>query len=211
MFQLNYISSLLILVYYLIPNHIDVDKIINSYNEKKYFPLVKCHIESKLQKNEIFCDTLFNRNENNKSFNILLIPQYVFKYDTINDKLDLYFDSINPINRAILFNKNKYLSSLLFMKNDTFFCPNKIAVSTNFNCGKNIYREANYQKSLKFVLRQDPILVFKDPNIERVWFYINRDKHFYAYTYDSICYNLDDFFNNENLSKYSIPEHLLIK
>ena len=122
----------------------------------------------------------------------------MFQNDTLNDdKIELNFDSINPINRAIIFKNNKYFGSLLFTERDSiFFCPciRKTSAYTDLYCDKYVYRESSYVRSLKQLLKKEPTFVFKVPKFERVWFYIDENRKIFVFTYESECYELEDFF-----------------
>lgn len=61
------------------------------------------------------------------------------------------------------------------------------------NCGKYVYRENDYIRSLKHLLKKEPFLIFKDSNFELVWFYIDENKKINVYTYESENYYLEYF------------------
>jgi len=191
---------------------VGVDSILKNYNEDEYISFIVSILVKELQRDNINLCTakhITKRSTKNIGFNVLLIPQILFEYDKINNnKISVFFDSINPINRAIIYKKNKYFGSLLSTEHDnTFFCPRlrKMSGYTNLNCGKYIYRENEYSKSLKRLLKKEPFLVFKEPSFERVWFYIDKNRKPFVFTYDSECYELEYFFSNKNLLKYSMP------
>jgi len=197
---------------------IGIDSILNSYNADKYFPFIIDVLDKELHDNDIdlpCAKPFINRNTQSEGLKILLIPQFSFQNDIINDdKIDLHFDSSNPINRAIIFNKIKYFGSLLFTERDSIlFCPcfRKTAAYTNLDCGKYVYRESDYMRSLKHLLKKEPFIVFKDPNFERVWFYVDKNKNIFAYTYESEEYELGVFFRKKDLSKYSLPIHSILR
>lgn len=204
---------------------IGVDSILNNYNEDEYLPFVinvlydeyyDSYIEPPCTK-----EFIVSRSINNEGINILIIPQFLIQYDTTNDGINnLHRDSIYPINRSVIFNKSKYLGTLLFIEDQNkyydssiftpdsiLFCPcvKKSTGYTDLRCGKYIYREKNYTKSLKQLIKKEPVIIFKDPNFERVWFYIDKNKKICAFTYDFEYFELDDFFKGKNLSKYSMP------
>ncbi|MGB4654926.1 MAG: hypothetical protein WBH98_05805 [Bacteroidales bacterium] len=202
-----------------------VDSILNNYNKDKYLLSTINVLYDEYHDSNIEppCTKEFivSRSTKNDGINILIIPQFLIQYDTINDGIiNLHRDSIFPINRAVIFNKNKYFGSLLFIKDQNncydsslftpdsiLFCPcvRKITGYTDFRCGKYIYREKNYTKSLKQLIKKEPVIIFKDPNFERVWFYIDKNKKICVFTYDSEYFELDDFVKHKSLSKYSIP------
>lgn len=195
---------------------IGIDSILNKYNEDKYFSFIIDVLYNKYHDGNIEppCEKVFvkSRSIKNEGLNILLIPQILIQKDTIFDNIILYFDSINPINRAVIFDKKKYFASLLFTKYDSIlFCPclRKISAYTDMYCGKYIYIENNYKKSLKQLLKKKPTLVFKDPNLERVWFYTDKNRKIYVFTYESECYELEEFLRHKDLLKYSIPIHFV--
>ncbi len=202
-----------------------VDSILNNYNEGKYLlstinVLYDEYHDSNI-KPPCAKECVVSRRIKNDGVNILIIPQFLLQYDTINDRIiNLHRDSIYPINRSIIFNKNKYFGTLCFIENrnkyydsllftpdSIFFCPclRKSTGYTDLRCGKYIYQEKNYIKSLKQLIKKKPIIIFKDPNFERVWFYIDKNKNIYVFTYDSEYFELDDFFKCKNLSKYTMP------
>ncbi len=192
---------------------IGVDSILNNYNKDKYLLFTINVLYDKYHDSNIEppCTKEFivSRSTKNDGINILIIPQIFIQIDTKNDNnINLYSDSSNTINRAIIFDKNKYLGSLLFTMHDSILfcpCPSKTSAFTDLYCGKYIYREKNYTKSLKQLIKKEPIIIFKDPNFERVWFYIDKNRKIYVFTYDSEHFELNDFFKRKNLSKYSMP------
>ncbi|MBN2542665.1 hypothetical protein JXI42_07335 [bacterium] len=204
---------------------IGVDSILNNYNEDKYLPFVinvlydeyhDSYIEPPCTK-----EIIVSRSTKNDGVNILIIPQFLIQYDTINDGIiNLHRDSIYPINRSVIFNKSRYFGTLLFIEDQNkyydsslftpdsiFFCPcvRKSTGYTDLRCGKYIYREKNYTRSLKQLIKKKPVLIFKVPNFERVWFYIDKNKKICVFTYDSEYFELDVFFKRKNLLKYSMP------
>ncbi len=206
-----------------------VDSILKNFNEDKYLLNTINVLYAKYHDSNIEppCTKEFivSRGTKNVGVNILIIPQFLIQYDTINDGIiNLHRDSIYPINRCVIFYKNRYLGTLLFIKNQNkyydsslftpdsiLFCPclRKSTGNTDLRCGKYIYREKNYTKSLKQLIKKEPVIVFKDPNFERVWFYIDKNKKICVFTYDSEYFELDDFFKSKNLSKYSMPVFFL--
>lgn len=191
---------------------VGVESMLKNYNEYKYFSFTINVLNKEFQDNNIEIHSvkqISKSSKNNKGLNALLIPQFLLQYDTIsNEEIVFYFDSINPINRAIIFDESKYLGSLLFTEQaNTIYCPclSKSSAYTDFFCGKYIYRENKYSKTLRNLLKKKPVLVFKDPNFERVWFYIDSNKRILVYTYEFECYELEVFLKLKNLSKYSIP------
>lgn len=204
---------------------ISVDSILNNYNEDKYLlsTINVLYDDYHYSNIEPPCTKEFivSRSTKNEGINILIIPQFLIQYDTINDRINnLHRDSIYPINRSVIFNKNKYFGTLLFIEDQNkyydsslfipdsiLFCPcvRKSTVYTDLRCGKYIYREKNYTKSLKQLIKKEPVIIFKDPNFERVWFYIDKNKKICVFTYDFEYFELDDFFKRKNLSKYSMP------
>lgn len=169
-------------------------------------------MDKELHENNIdfICAKQFiNRKIECDGLNVLIIPQFRFQNNITNgDKIALHYDSNNPINRAIVFKKKKYFGSLLFTEHDSiFFCPciRSPSAYTNMNCGKYVYRENDYIRSLKHLLKKEPFLIFKDSNFELVWFYIDENKKINVYTYESENYYLEDLFRKKDLSKYSLP------
>lgn len=184
----------------------DAKRILREYDEDKYFFTVKKTLFKELNVNKLKIDNVSKRSKKNQEYNILLIPQYNIKYDTLNNQMDIVFDSLYPINRTILFDKDKIMGSLLFTtKYGVIFCPKKITIHTNLNCSKYICGEKQYYRSLKQLLRKKPLLIFKDPNFERVWFFIDKEKNVCVFTYDLEYYSLEDFFKINELWKYSMP------
>lgn len=191
--------------YFLDAKTSDVDYVLKRDYDNKYFSAVKCIMLKELHENRVQVDTIYNRNYNRNNINLLLIPQFILRIDTIEMKAELIFDSINPINRAILFKKNEHIASLLFNTiSDTIFCPKKITVKTHFDCVKYIYVEKEYEKSLKYLFKKKPILIFKCGNFERCWFYVNVNREICVYTYDKEDYYFEDFIKLKDFSKYSV-------
>jgi hypothetical protein len=196
---------------------VSIDSILNNYSEDKYFLFTINVLYKKFHDSNIeppyTKEFIINRRTKNEGLNILFIPQILIQIDTINDnKINLHIDSINPINRAIIFDKNKYFGSLLFTMYDSIlFCPcrRKTSSYTDLYCGKYIYRENNYTKSLKQLLKKEPILIFKEPNFERVWFYVDRNRKTFVFTYESEDYEFEDFYRHKDLSRYSMPTHFV--
>jgi hypothetical protein len=180
-----------------------------QFDESKYFQMIESIMINKLKESNIEINNISNRSESNNAINILIIPQFIIKNDT---SIKIILDSANPINRTILFDKNKIIGSLLFTENnDTIFCSTKLNGQTPFDCGKYIHREVNYYNALKALLKKKPTFIFKSSNFERVWFYIDKKNNIRVFTYDLEDYLLRDFFNKENLKKYSISESTIIK
>ena len=197
----------------------DIEKVLEDYNNRINIQVIYDVLHNELQHNNIVLlsksgNEIVNRNDKRDGYNLLLIPQFIISHDTINGDVDIILDSTTLINRAILFEKNNYLGSLVFTTDERpFFCPKEISAMTNFSCGKYIYREKDYIGSLKYVLKQNPIQIFKDPNFERVWFFIDELLQVYAITYESNCYRLIDFLKNKDNSRFSLPswENNIIK
>mgnify|MGYP000908193425 CR=1 FL=1 len=190
-----------------------VDNVIKSYDENKYFLTVKDIMYRELKENMLSINTISNRSTDCSNMNMLLIPQFILEIDTIGLVTNLFFDSINPINRAILFNKNDYVGSLLFNAfNDTLFCPKRITGLTHFDCIKYIYLEKKYNNILKHLVKKRPMLIFKCSNIERCWFYVDKSRNICVYTYDEEFYYFEDFIKIKDFSKYSaLLKHQRIK
>jgi hypothetical protein len=184
---------------------IGIEDILDKFQKEQYIAAVKTMMIEELYKCGINANDYIKKESD---MNILIIPQF-----SINcEEGKVVFDSLNPINRAVLFKRQQIIGTLLFIeKEKKIFCPSKITNLTNFDCGKYICREPYYYKSLKFLLKKSPIFIFKDKNYERLWFFIDKNQDLFVLTYDMEIYSAKVFFQMENLSEYKLLDNVLIK
>jgi hypothetical protein len=187
------------------------DTTLISFDDDKYINELIDIIQKKTIKHNIVFDNICNRKTNKSGNNILIIPQFIASRDTINSNCFMVLDSTNPINSVIIFKKNKYLGTLLFWNNDTIFCPRKIDNVTHFDCGKNIYAERRYLKSLNQILDMNPKLIFKIKNIDRAWFFVSKSNKVSSLTYDLKWLEVEEYFEESVIENHSINQYLKVR
>ncbi|MDD2388031.1 MAG: hypothetical protein PHP52_14750 [Bacteroidales bacterium] len=204
-----YLSFLIVISFSVFSKSNDTTLI--SFDDDKYINEIIDIIQKKTIKHNIVFNNICNRKTNRNGNNILIIPQFIASKDTICSKYYVKLDTVNPINSAILFKKNKYFGTLLFWNNDTIFCPRKIDNVSHFDCGKNIYAERHYLKSLNKILDMNPKLIFKIKNIDRAWFFVSNSNKVSSLTYDLKWLKVEEYFEESVIENHSINQHLKIR
>ncbi len=194
-YKLVYVFCLLS---FLLCNYVYSQKFVfnhGDFSEKEYKALLSEDIKNCLVKNNISVSKLNLRRESNRSYNIIIVPNFTISRNDVLNKYEVTLSSENPISRVIIYRRNKYFGTIIFENDNCLFYKN-----TFFRQPKNdssFIIEKWLANSFKKLNLDNESFVFTVENLEKSWFHHFHSDSISVTTFDEHRLSLEDYLKRD--------------